>query len=170
MIIDISSVLTGEKLSQDIDYKIEKEDAAVLSENLFGAAVTSPVTVSGNIKNNGGCITLTAAASFDYEGECARCLDPVKGSFSLELTRTVAAAGTLTGDEEDYIIAEEGKIDIDGEICEELLLSFPSKLLCDEDCPGLCPKCGKPKKEGKCGCPEKEIDPRLKILAQLLEK
>ena len=36
MIIDISSVLTGEKLSQDIDYKIEKEDAAVLSENLFG--------------------------------------------------------------------------------------------------------------------------------------
>ncbi|MBR6557892.1 MAG: DUF177 domain-containing protein [Clostridia bacterium] len=170
MIIDISTILTGEKLSLDIDYKIEKEDAAVLAENLFGAAVTSPVSVTGNIKNNGGCVSLTVSSSFDYESECARCLAPVSGSFTIDLVRTVAATGTITGDEEDYVIAEEGKIDIDEELCEELLLSFPSKILCDEDCPGLCPKCGKPKREGKCGCPEKEIDPRLKILAQLLEK
>ena len=32
----------------------------------------------------------------------------------------------------------------------------------------ICPKCGKNLNEGKCGCPEKEIDPRLSALADLL--
>ena len=43
------------------------------------------------------------------------------------------------------------------------------KILCDESCPGLCPKCGKNLNEGACGCPEKEIDPRLSALAELLD-
>jgi uncharacterized protein len=43
------------------------------------------------------------------------------------------------------------------------------RLLCEEDCPGLCPKCGKPKREGPCGCPTKEIDPRLAVLAKFFE-
>ncbi len=171
MIIDISSVLTGEKPSLDINYEIPLSEADVLTENLFGAKPTSPVSVRGSIKNNGGCTTLYLTASFDYAGECARCLDAVSGSFSLDFERTVVAEGSLeSSDEEDYVITKDGKISPDLQLCEELSLSFPSKLLCDEDCPGLCPKCGKPKKEGKCGCPEKEIDPRLKILAQLLEK
>ena len=38
--------------------------------------------------------------------------------------------------------------------------------------PGMikCPKCGKPRREGDCGCPTKEIDPRLAILATLFDK
>jgi uncharacterized protein len=44
------------------------------------------------------------------------------------------------------------------------------RILCDEDCPGLCPKCGKPKREGECGCPTREIDPRLAILQTLLDQ
>ena len=50
-----------------------------------------------------------------------------------------------------------------------IILAFPMRLLCDEDCPGLCPKCGKPKREGECGCPTREIDPRLAVLATLLQ-
>jgi uncharacterized protein len=38
------------------------------------------------------------------------------------------------------------------------------RLLCSEDCEGLCPHCGKPKRGGDCGCTGKEIDPRLAIL------
>jgi uncharacterized protein len=41
------------------------------------------------------------------------------------------------------------------------------RLLCDEDCPGLCAKCGKPLREGSCGCSSKEIDPRWAVLATL---
>ena len=34
----------------------------------------------------------------------------------------------------------------------------------------VCPKCGKNLNEGACACPQKEIDPRLLVLKQLLEK
>ncbi|MBR6727152.1 MAG: DUF177 domain-containing protein, partial [Clostridia bacterium] len=61
-------------------------------------------------------------------------------------------------------------LDVDEPLREELLMCFPMRLLCSEDCPGLCPKCGKPKKDGDCGCSEKEIDPRLAVLKNWLDK
>ena len=70
---------------------------------------------------------------------------------------------------DEYVIVENGKLDIDEQLTEALLLDFPRKILCDENCPGLCPKCGKSLKSGDCGCPKKEIDPRLAILATLLD-
>ena len=42
------------------------------------------------------------------------------------------------------------------------------RVLCSEDCKGLCPKCGRDLNEGECGCDLKEPDPRLAVLAQLL--
>ncbi|MBR2488852.1 MAG: DUF177 domain-containing protein, partial [Clostridia bacterium] len=45
---------------------------------------------------------------------------------------------------------------------------LPMKHLCSEKCKGICSKCGKNLNDGKCECPEKEIDPRLQILADLL--
>ena len=62
------------------------------------------------------------------------------------------------------------ELDVDEPLCEELLLGFPSRLLCSEDCEGLCPKCGKPKREGDCGCVLKEIDPRLAVLKNFFDK
>jgi hypothetical protein len=55
-------------------------------------------------------------------------------------------------------------MDIDEELREELILDFPMRLLCSEDCPGLCPKCGKPRREGDCGCDLTERDPRWDVL------
>ena len=68
-------------------------------------------------------------------------------------------------------LCEDGTVDIDADIAEAFLLELPMRHLCKEDCPGLCPKCGKRLAEGDCGCKnEKEIDPRLKVLQKLLEK
>ena len=173
MITDISRVLSGEILSLDINYEISADDdnSSLLSENLSGALLASPVAVKGTVKNSGGYVLLSLTAGFDYAGQCARCLDEVKGHFSSEFERPVAAAGSISPeDEDDYVTVENGRLDIDTELCEELALSFPTRLLCSEDCKGLCPKCGKPLRDGDCGCETKEIDPRLKILAQLLEK
>ena len=44
-----------------------------------------------------------------------------------------------------------------------------SKLLCSEDCQGLCPRCGADLNEGPCQC-KPEIDPRLAVLQQFLNK
>ena len=64
---------------------------------------------------------------------------------------------------------ENGELNVDEEVAETFVLAFPKKLLCSEDCEGLCPKCGKRKKDGDCGCVMKEIDPRLAVLKKLLD-
>ena len=71
---------------------------------------------------------------------------------------------------DEYIVLDNGRLVLDDAVREELLIDFPRKLLCSEDCEGLCPKCGKPKIEGDCGCVTKEIDPRLEVLKKLLDK
>ena len=93
----------------------------------------------------------------------------------LDFERVVADEGTLTEEQieenvDEYVIVENGRLDIDEQLSEALLLDFPRKILCSDDCPGLCPKCGKQLKHGKCGCNTKEIDPRLAVLAKLLEE
>ena len=47
--------------------------------------------------------------------------------------------------------------------------ALPSKFLCDDDCKGLCPKCGANLNEGPCEC-KKDIDPRFEALLSLLDE
>ena len=83
----------------------------------------------------------------------------------------MATKGTLQDEDNDeYVIVKNGFLDIDRELVEDLLLEFPPKLLCKEECKGLCSKCGKNLNFEACDCPKKkEIDPRLAILQKLLE-
>ena len=168
MILDMRPMLRGEVDHIHIDY--------LLTPDLpDGAEFEGDARVIGDIVDEAGYMRLTLTASVVYHAECARCLEPVSGDFAVQLERTVAAEGTLTEEQleenvDEYAVIEDGKLDLDEAIREELLLSFPMRILCQEDCPGLCPKCGKPKRFGDCGCPTWEPDPRLAVLKQLLDK
>ena len=83
----------------------------------------------------------------------------------------VAVSGTLQNEDNDsYVVVKNGLLDIDRELVEDLLLEFPMKLLCKNDCKGICSKCGKNLNNNSCEChTKKEIDPRLAILKTLFE-
>ena len=127
--------------------------------------------VTGEVTDSAGYMRLTLSASVRYRGVCARCLDPVEDTFTVELERTVATEQTLTAEQieenvDEYAVVQNGLLDLDELVGEELLLTFPMRVLCSPDCPGLCPKCGKPRRLGKCDCPDREIDPRWAVLAE----
>ena len=162
MVVDVSPLLRGEIKRIDIDY--------MLSPASIDGIAFEDARVIGNITDNSGYMRLTLKASLTYHGECARCLAPVDGVFSLDFERTVTTEGTIDEErleelEDEYIVLDGYELSVDETLCEELLLAFPTKLLCDEACEGLCPKCGKPRREGDCGCPTREVDPRLAVLA-----
>ena len=168
MILDVGPLLRGEVDRIDIDYLLS-------AEALDGVTIETDARVSGSLTDNAGYMRLLLKAELDYSSECARCLAPINGVFSLDFERTVVNEGTLSDEQldehfDEYAVLDKGMLDIDEQLREELLLSFPKKLLCSEDCPGLCPKCGKPRREGDCGCPEKEIDPRLAILMTFFDE
>ena len=174
MAIDMRALLSGEMSKLLVDYSFSLTDGDFgFDTDIDGVVFTTPAHVVGEIVNMGGYIRLRATVSIGYDAECARCLKPLSRSFEVTLERTVVTRGELvnTSEEEadDYIQIVDGMLELDSTAAEELLMEFPTKEVCSEDCRGLCPKCGKDLNEGDCNCPKKEIDPRLAILQKLLE-
>ena len=167
MILDVGPLLRGETDCIKIDYMLTPE-------KLDGVTFTGDAHVLGTITDNAGYMRLTLRVELSYSSECARCLAPVDGVFSLDFERTVTTEGTIDEDKleelaDEYVVLCGNELDVDEPLCEELLLGFPMRLLCSDDCEGLCPKCGRPRREGDCGCVLKEIDPRLAVLKNFFD-
>ena len=174
MKLDLRPLLAGDKLlSFDYELTLDDDDKDLYS-SLFDADFPSPMKVSGDITNTAGYMKMRLSLAMDYTSYCARCLTEISGSFTLDLEKTVATRDVLADLPEekidDYVIIEDGFLDMDEQLKEQLELEFPSRFLCSEDCLGLCQKCGKNLNGGKCDCPDHEIDPRLAPLQKILDQ
>jgi uncharacterized protein len=100
---------------------------------------------------------------------CSRCVGPAEVSLSapfevLFLPRDADVAapgddeGEDVGDQPDIIPYEDGQLDLEETLREELLLALPYAPLCKESCKGLCPTCGKDLNDGPCKCPDAPDD------------
>ncbi len=58
-------------------------------------------------------------------------------------------------------------IDIDEDVRQTVLLAVPLKLLCRENCAGLCPHCARNLNEASCDCKEEVVDTRWEQLRKL---
>ena len=102
--------------------------------------------------------------------ECARCLKPVSLEISGDLMYLYYSRGAGAEDEfdDDFMPVEIdffGRVlDVMPQIHESIYTLLPTKILCREDCAGLCPICGADLNEGKCSCKEENLDPRLEAL------
>ena len=157
-------MLGGETDEISFDYPLTIED------EFFGVTFPKPVRVLGTIKNRAGYIALKAEIDVRYETVCDRCLRPIEARFTPIFEKAVAMSGELQNEDQDeYLIAEDKMLDLDEPIREAIVLEFPTKHLCREDCKGLCPHCGKDLNEGPCTCKTQETDPRMAAFARLLQ-
>lgn len=184
--LDLSAIIEGREKELETRYGYVPADdgkSAVLPDNV---RLTKPIAVDCRVTENHGYVTIRAEARADYETPCDRCLEPVTSSVTVEVERYVETGVSLRnpedGDDGDVLPLENGCVDLDPALTEEILLALPMLHLCAPDCPGLCPRCGKKRVPGGCSCPQegenggqdgemkKEIDPRMAIFAKLLEK
>jgi uncharacterized protein len=68
-------------------------------------------------------------------------------------------------DENDYIIGYD--LDVDKLIYGEILVNWPMKILCKNDCKGICNRCGANLNLGECGCDRAELDPRMAVIRDI---
>ncbi len=167
MIIDMRPLLRGETERILIDYALTPDHD--LGQ---GARSRGDAAVFGSVTDSAGYMRLSLKAELPFSTECARCLSKVDGVFAVDFDRTVVTEGTLSDEQladkiDEYVILKDGMLDINEELKETLALEFPMRILCSQDCEGLCSVCGKPKREG-CGCKERYVDPRLAVLEKLL--
>ena len=113
---------------------------------------------------------LLAVISVDavVEAECARCLKPVSLEISGELRYLYCSQDPQTIDDDEYMpveIEHFGRVlDVMPQIQESIYTLLPTKVLCREDCKGLCPNCGADLNDGECSCRNEDVDPRLEAL------
>ena len=125
-----------------------------------------PVHVTGEITNRAGVVRLSARAVFTYHGQCDRCLAPIVRSHDVPIEHILVSS--MENEDSDYVLLADYQLELDELVQADVLLELPYKNLCQEDCRGLCPLCGKNLNEGLCGCQPKNEDPRLAVLKQLL--
>lgn len=169
MKIDIGALIRGEVESIAVDYTVE---ISPISDVTF----TDKAHVWGRISGNAGYTRLVLNLSVPYTAECARCLDEVNGVFEAVVERTCVTKKSVSKEEleeneDEYIIIEENSVDPDDAVDATVFFEFPKKLLCSEDCMGLCPTCGKKLTDGHiCGGNKKKLDPRFAALENLFDE
>ena len=103
-------------------------------------------------------------------GICDRCASEFHRKVEFPIDVVLVTKLESEENEDEWVFPLEGdSADLDDIVRTVFVLNLDSKLLCKEDCKGLCPQCGKNLNDGPCNC-RKELDPRFAALKQLLEK
>jgi uncharacterized protein len=116
-------------------------------------------------------VLVTGTVSGSAEGECARCLRPVSIELSVDIQELFAYPDSTTDatTEQDEVGRIQGDlIDLEPAVRDAVVLALPTRPLCRDDCPGLCPECGAhwddlPADHGH----DERIDPRWAALENL---
>ena len=94
------------------------------------------------------------------ETACARCLEPAHQPVEKDFDLYYRPVQTIAREEEVEIDDAELEVGfyqghgllLEDALREQVLLDLPMKILCQPDCKGLCPQCGKDLNAGPCGC------------------
>jgi uncharacterized protein len=113
-------------------------------------------------------------AGTEGEFECDRCCSSfsrrIQGEVKTLYTRETLKSGALDRSDIRIIPAGENELNLSADLIDALLLALPAKILCREDCAGLCPGCGADLNRTTCGCGGQEPDPRWDALKKLKRK
>lgn len=143
-----------------------------LSDLRFGSCcpVSEPVVASGTVRNTAGVLAMKGLMETTIHGVCDRCASEFTAKREIPLDVVLVTELANEDSEDEWVFPLEGDSADLGDIVRTVfVLNMDSKLLCKEDCKGICCRCGKNLNDGPCSC-QKELDPRFAALRQLLNK
>ena len=95
---------------------------------------------------------------------CDRCLTPVETPLTVDFARKVSL-----DDQEETNYIDGYTLDVDQLVRNEILIGWPTKILCGEDCKGICSVCGQNLNEGTCDCEDTSLDPRMSVIRDVFK-
>lgn len=166
MLIDLRSISRGTSAVIPVDIAVSPRDMQLSYQ---GYSLAGPLSFTGELRNaDNGVLHLTGRIQADLSGECSRCLKPVAFRLEHEISDWFRPAGTDSGkpapaesleddETEELYYGYTGRtLALDQALRDEIILALPQRLLCKEDCAGLCPVCGQDLNEEECGCEKRE--------------
>ncbi len=137
--------------------------------------LAEPAAVTGKVRIAGTEVFINGHIETRARVECDRCLKqvelPVSADFALEYITghdyESTSVAELMEDEMSVSVFDGESIDVDEIVKEQILLSVPTRTLCQAECKGICPNCGADKNAGDCNCEPNQGDPRWTALRSL---
>jgi len=161
--IDISQILGRKGISMPFKLCINPKDILGYPSVM---EFLKPVNVEGIVTNTDGIYLLEGKGETEVSIPCDRCLSPVNIDVLFNFNEKFKNAGV--SDEEIQTFSGD-IIDLTDIIRKSILLCIPMKILCSDDCKGLCPVCGKDLNKGVCGCDTTYINPKFESLRSLFK-
>ena len=166
MRLELSSII--DRPGESVDFSASVD----LSDLVYGTSkpVSEPVTASGTVRNTAGVLVMKGEISTCIHGTCDRCASAFDRKVEMPIDVVLVTELANEENEDEWVFPlEADAADLEDIVRTVFVLNMDSKLLCKEDCKGLCCKCGKNLNDGPCDC-QKELDPRFAALKQLLDK
>ncbi len=112
-----------------------------------------PLILKGVLRNIGGTFEITGNLYGEYVSRCDKCAAEITGNINVPIDETVD--GSFSDSDGDYVLTGS-VLDISGLINALIWGNLPMRVLCREDCKGLCRVCGCNLNETVCDCEQKE--------------
>ena len=167
MLVNLTDVFSS------VEKVVKKEFSLDMSTFTYGGekySVTFEEPVSMTFTNlSVGKVFVEGAAKLQFELKCDRCLKVVPYEMNLQFSYEVFSPDNLGELEEDdeQNFMEGYELNVVNLVNNEILMSWPMKVLCKPQCKGICTVCGKDLNTGECGCDTFVPDPRWAALKDI---
>ena len=165
MLLGLTEIMNMPGSSLDFETSLD------LSNLDFGGCCPAkqPVTALGSVRNTAGVLLMQGEVRTRLFGVCARCAQDFERDVVFPLEAVLVTELAREENEDEWVFQLiDGCADLDDIVTTTFVLNMDTKLLCSEDCKGLCCRCGANLNLGPCQC-KPEIDPRFAVLQQLLK-
>ena len=118
------------------------------------AKFDSDIEVEGTFVVDNDNVYIDSNLEYSIIFQCDRCLADVKKDFSVRCMASFYMLGEEAVD--GYYPYTNNLVDMTLPVQQEIVLNLPTRVLCSQDCKGLCSVCGKNLNEGSCDCNESQ--------------
>lgn len=142
MYIDILNIVEGDEYT--LEFSIKGDDSIFGARNIKFA---DELQITGKYVYNQKTLIVNATLKFEITAECDRCLQ----NKQIKLSVPFNEAFTADNHYETYRIVNN-RVELNQAVMEYVLLNIPDRILCKEDCRGICPVCGCDLNTEECEC------------------
>ena len=134
-------------------YLVEEHAIEVEEQSFFGDIIRfEDVSLTGEMLATETSVSIRGTITATAVTRCARCLG--KAVLPMEVEMDDVFKRQIDPDDPDAYLFEGSSIEVNEAVKNALILQLPYRIVCSEDCKGLCPRCGKNLNEGSCTCQE----------------
>lgn len=171
MIVDVSDIISNEnkELSKEVEIEFASFDSRI---GEFPVLEKHPFALTfANVENKR--LRIEGQTEVTIGIPCDRCLTELPRVFSIDVLKEIDLEGLTVEDKQEqddtnYTIGKN--LDVDKLIFGEILVSWPMKVLCSEDCKGICKRCGANLNHATCQCQKTEPDPRMAAIQDIFNQ